>query len=208
MKSLKSTMDQLTAEQNGIKSRIDNLMSLSTETEKRIDSIESEVTQLKKESTTNACPSIISPENLITEIQERQVRACNIIINGIPESDLPDPEERQAHDREEALKIIRKVSPACRDPLQTHRLGKHKANKTRMLKVCLHSKEDAKAILSNHKNKTDSKISIYSDKTPQQQNYFNNLKKELEDRIAGGELNLTIKYHKGTPKIIQLPAKN
>ena len=44
---------------------------------------------------------------------------------------------------------------------------------------------------------------IYSDQTPNQQIYLQNLKEEMTRRNNEGEEDLTIKYIKGIPKIVK-----
>lgn len=78
--------------------------------------------------------------------------------------------------------------------------------KIRPLKISLASASDVfKTLGSSRKLKSDqifNAVRITSDKTPKQRLYFQNLRKELDKRRSDGESNLTIKYVKGIPSIV------
>ena len=45
-------------------------------------------------------------------------------------------------------------------------------------------------------------VIVSNDRTPYQVKYYKTVKKELDDRISKGEVNLKIRYHAGVPKIV------
>lgn len=45
-------------------------------------------------------------------------------------------------------------------------------------------------------------VSFASNKTPQEQSFLKSLSEELDKRTAEGDINLTIKYINGTPRIV------
>jgi len=90
-------------------------------------------------------------------------------------------------------------------PFAIQRLGKFDG-KIRPLKVSLASATDVfKTLGSSRKLKSDqifNEVRIMSDKTPKQRLFFQNLRKELDKRRSDGESNITIKYVKGIPSIV------
>lgn len=59
--------------------------------------------------------------------------------------------------------------------------------------------------MKNHKGND---VRIYSDQTPYQQKYLENLRRKLQERQENGEKDLFIKYKNGTPTIIKIHPKN
>jgi len=90
-------------------------------------------------------------------------------------------------------------------PIAIQRTGKFDG-KIRSMKISLVSAYDVfKTLGSSRKLKSDqifNEVRITSDKTPKQRLYFQNLRKELDKRRSDGESNLTIKYVKGIPSIV------
>lgn len=202
VKNIVNTMDHITLEQETLKTNLDSLKKNAEISDKKIRSLESHVVALK-----NACPSTsnqstINNEELITEIQERNVRAKNIVIVGIPESKSSIPIERHEHDRKEIFKITSTMYAECPEPEKMLRLGKFKTGENRPLKVCYKSEAIAKTLLRNRNTKFEN-IKIFSDQTVSQRKYLQNLKVELETRTTNGETDICIKYVKGTPKIVK-----
>jgi hypothetical protein len=87
------------------------------------------------------------------------------------------------------------------------RIGKPNSSNTRPLKVSLSNDLIAKEVQRNKNKLINSdlprSISISDDKTPKQLEYLKNLRTELQLRRENGEDNITIKYVKGIPSIIE-----
>lgn len=208
IKDIKSTTDTLTEEQAKLKLDIDNLKKSSEITEKRIETIESNF-QSEDPCLLNLSATLTVREEIVNELNERSLRSKNIILFGVPEPKSNNPNERREEDKNAVLKIIKTV--LCKDfsePEKIYRLGKYQSDKNRHLKVCFATQETAKAILKNKQNLKDDNIKIFSDQTPQQQEYMKILKQKLEHRKSSGEENLCIKYIRGVPKIIKQIPKN
>lgn len=86
--------------------------------------------------------------------------------------------------------------------VSVQRLGRREPEKKRPITVVLKSCQDAIWILKN-KSKARKEVRVYDDKTPKQREELNQLRNSLKARTVGGEANLTIKYIKGSPKIVQ-----
>lgn len=92
-------------------------------------------------------------------------------------------------------------------PIKIFRIGKYDAGKSRRVKVCYETTGPAKLLLRN-KDKLPKDIKIFSDQTPAQHKYLQELKDELSRRQANGESDIIIKYINGTPAITKTAPKN
>lgn len=200
VKNIVNTMDHIILEQEILKANLDNLKKGAEISDKKIKSLESDIVALKSTSTSNQIT--LKNEELISEIQERNARAKNIVIVGIPQSKSSISIERYEHDKKEILKLTSTMYAECPEPEKIFRLGKPKTDGTRPLKVCHKSEEIAKTLLRNRSTKFEN-IKIFSDQTVGQRKYLQNLKIELQTRTTNGETDLHVKYVKGTPKIVK-----
>lgn len=200
---INNTIGNIVTDQNSMKITISNLQNSSDNIDKKIDILEAELNELKSAlpvSTSNVLPPL-SCEEIMTEINERNLRSKNIVIVGIPEPDMTT--DRHAFNKNEVIKILKMTNNECPEPLRILRLGKFKPGHSRPIKVCFATEETAKNILRNKSFVNRNNIKIFSDQTPKQKQHIQNLKEELEKRSANGERNLIIKYMKGIPKIIK-----
>jgi hypothetical protein len=201
VRNISNTIDHIILEQNSLKTKLEDLKITSDHTEKRLKSVESDLNLLKNTpQTSTSKPTASTYEELLTEVQERSARAKNIIIVGIPESQSNLPAARNVHDIKEITTLTKAINASCRDPDKVFRLGPFKTDASRPIKVCYRSDEITKSLLRS-KNKPVGNIKIYSDQTVIQRRYLQELKGELQSRIAKGETNLRIKYKKGIPII-------
>lgn len=206
---IKSTTDNLTAEQSTIKSDIITLRNDNCKTEKKVEEINHVVQLLHSDRASSQVSSPIeTQESIIAEINEREFRSKNIIISGIPEPQSSNKEQRTNIDKNEIINLLTSIDKDCSEPKTIMRLGKYDVNKTRPIKVFLKTQEIAKSILRNQSNYKQSSVKIYSDQTPKQREYLQNLKDELNRRQANEKKTLTIRYVNGIPKIVELPSKN
>lgn len=203
---IKTTTDNLTKEQSKLKLDISSLKESKNMTEKKLDQIE---TKLQREDASSSS-TVNVREEIVSELNERGHRSKNIIISGVSEPNANNPSERREEDKTTVLKIINTIvrHTSNLEPERIYRLGKYQSDKCRHLKVCFSSPDIVKSILKNKQNLKEEKIKIFSDQTPQQQEYMAMLKQRLENRIASGEDNLCIKYIRGVPKIIKQTPKN
>lgn len=146
--------------------------------------------------------TVVSPrqrEEIIQESVDRSLRASNIIMANVPESDAKQ-EVDVVND------ILEVIDPAAiAHPENVRRLGVKHGNQPRLLKVDLKSAELVKIVLRKRSmlKKTEYKnIMVHEDRTPAQNKYFKDLKQEIKLRQDRGELNLGIKYTNGIPSIV------
>ncbi|KAL0868638.1 hypothetical protein ABMA27_008093 [Loxostege sticticalis] len=198
VKEIKSTTENLGLENREIKSNLDDLISKYKENNRKIEIIETKLGTFQPANITLPPVSTSSSnnleENLMVELTERLSRSKNIIITGLVEQKSANYKERQDADKREVLNILQNISSDC--------------SKHRPLKVCFSTKDEALFVLRSKNTKVLGSVKIFSDQTPQQQAYFKKLKDELKSRNDNGEMNLTIKYYKGIPKIVKTTPKN
>lgn len=200
LNEISTSTNRLNDEQKNIKIQITDIVSKNNSTEQKIKSIEADITQIKTLADIKRSSSQ-TYENIILEIQERNIREKNIILVGVPECRSNNIEEGRNHDKAEVEKILNSLIEECPRPKKTFRLGKYNPQNNRKIKVCFESEQIAKLILRS-RDKLQQGYKIYSDQTVNQQNYFKALKNELSQRIANGEQDIAIKYVRGTPKIV------
>lgn len=225
MQEIKQATTSLTLEQGNMKAEITTLSDKVSIGEAKMQNIESNVNQMshKLEATEvklktletdffNNQPapsaSTITNEKLITEIQERNSRMKNLIISGIPETYNMDANHRRQSDQQEITRVLNILINNCPQPIKIFRIGKYTKEKNRHIKICFSTSETPILLLKN-KAKLPENLKIFSDKTPLQQELFKQTMEQLNCRLAAGETNLTLKYIRGIPKIIEnRPTKN
>lgn len=210
IKTIQLTTDTFTKQFAQINNEIQNIKTNNTITQDKIKIIENEISQIKEQQFTKsstsqpltlAAPPALDHENLILEVKDRCDREKNVVIAGISEINDSNYKARQIYDMEEVVKMLQSLYEDCPKPVKCMRLGKYIPNKNRAIKVCFSNTDTPKHLLRN-KLKTPENIQIYSDQTPTQQRYMQSLKEELNKRKEKGESDLTIRYIKGTPRIV------
>ncbi|XP_069365626.1 uncharacterized protein [Maniola hyperantus] len=205
---IKSTTEFLIEEQSKLKLEIMNIKSSNNTTQKKVELLESRMQNIDlKMISVDASPKVKAQEEIITELNERNLRSRNILVSGIAESTCTDPKERQIHDRNASWSILKTIYTDCPQPEKVYRIGKYNPDKNRLIKVCFELPKTALYILRNKSSVKNDVNKIYPDQTSQQQSYMKHLKEELEARTRNGETNLIIKYVRGVPKIISAPPK-
>ena len=170
--------------------------------------IETRLLYLENKVASNEKSAYKDREDIIHETMDRLRRANNVIISGLPE-------DSDKTDNELASEIINycKTRPVNKYAVKNaYRLGKSvQRDKPRLLKVTLADNTQAINVLKNKTllaNSPYRNVRIFSDQTPNQADYLKELLSELNDRIEAGEEDLTIKYQRGIPTIIDKDSKN
>lgn len=202
--NIQTTTDFLVSEHTKILTEISDLKSKSNATEDKIKQLESNIQDLSNGPAQYNPQS--STEELIHEITDRAERQKNVIVIGVSEHEEGTSQERQTRDRTEISNILKSVlrTETPLQPWKLQRIGKQKLGVNRPLKLCFDTGSVAKDILKHRNNVIDKGIKIFADQTPAQQSYIKKLREELSNRVRNGEADLTIKYVKGQPKIVNL----
>lgn len=151
----------------------------------------------------------LSNEFIINEINERNKRAKNVIFYNIQESNSNQTGERLSYDNKQVNSTIASIlvdTDNLPTPLKVIRLGRYQPGKLRPIKAIFESDSIVFDIIRNKNKLTHSNppstVYISTDRTPYQRDYMKSLKEELMTRTKNGEAGLTIKFIKGTPKIV------
>lgn len=164
------------------------------------DILKSRVQEISCHTQTNTRPaSTISYH----EIRQRLLRENNVIIKGIPENNETSLDLAFVKEITNCFSGISTTPDVIRE---VTRIGNKSGNKARPIKVSFNNREAAISVLRNksilRSNLKFSKITISDDKTPAQLAELNHRRDELKQRIEKGETDLTIKYIRGSPIIV------
>lgn len=183
---------------------------------KTVEALRDDVQQLQSRLSTlptntteqpRAAGDALAAGDVIAEMAERERRACNIIVAGARESDSAEAADRLKHDESLLKQVLVDAGNVIdiSDVKKVVRLGKKVDSgdsKPRLMKVILRSRECAIEILKNKSKLSD--VRVFNDQTPKQREDLRALRETLKVRQEQGESDLTIKYIRGVPKIIQL----
>lgn len=190
-----------------IKEQISKLEPRVTKNEANIATLTSKVDSLKDS-------NVSDPESIITELNDRNQRAKNAIVHGIPESNSKDAKSRILFDKKSFDSVLQSLSLQDIHPTRIIRIGQATANKPRPVKVTFKCVDEAitffKAFDPNLLGDSfpNCAIDVSRDRTPSERSHLQKLRATLETRTKAGETNLVIKYQNGTPSIIAKKTKN
>lgn len=143
-------------------------------------------------------------EVIVPEVIDRVKRSFNLIISNVPESD-------EATDIVTVSKICDLVNASSSKHISNViRLQSRDRNRPRWIRVSFTNPEIVQTILRKKNSILGTSqyrsVKIQDDKTKEQLSQLTSLRAELRDRLTAGETNLTIKYIKGCPKIVNIPS--
>lgn len=144
----------------------------------------------------NCNPTPLDIETICNEIRDRENRAKNILVFGLPESNDPNADLTEFNNL--LIKLALDVKP-----LRLIRLGKSTANKPRPAKIIFESIDNVIKIFKLSKSFIKYNLKIDHDKTIRERDILKNLRLTLNNRIQNGEKNLTIKYVNNIPTIVE-----
>nr|XP_034824833.1 uncharacterized protein LOC117982579 [Maniola hyperantus] len=130
---IKSTTEFLNEELRKLKLEI---MNIKSSTQKKIELLESKIQSIESKTfSEEASPKVKAQEEIIIELNERNVRSRNILVSGIAELTSTDPKERQIHDKNASWSILKTIYTDCPQPEKVYRIGKHNPDKNRLIKL-------------------------------------------------------------------------
>lgn len=185
-----------------------DLKSLLSALAARIEALETTI----KTSVGAAVAQSIEPklmEEVVAEAKERIRRSRNVIIRGLREQTGSAAQRKEADFAavSNIIGLINEGGPSI-EPLSVIRLGRvERARGPRPVRVVFTHEGDARRVLRN-KAKILGKdgmndVKLQDDKTPQEIRYLENLRSELDRRRQSGEDNITIRYLKHVPTIVE-----
>lgn len=186
------------------KQRIKNLEhKVELELASKLDLRSLEDTMKKTQELTPNTPHAITLEPTLTEMQERQQRANNVLLFGVPEISGSEKEVRVKEELTKITEVLGYCSEGSLEKIKFYRLGKYLESKVRPIKVTFPTREEAIHVIKNkRKIPEETKIYIKSDQTVLQREYLKKVVEQLESRRVNGETNIKIKYINHIPKII------
>lgn len=108
-----------------------------------------EVENLKKSTVSSAFQS---EEFIINEINQRQLRASNLIFYNVVESMASKVEDRVSHDFDQVNEVLQSImKDTVVKPIKVIRLGRSASDKPRPLKVLFNSASEAFDVIKNKK---------------------------------------------------------
>lgn len=146
--------------------------------------------------------------SIIEELCEREKRATNILLFGVPESENQNTETRNQEEQNKVTRLLEKINQNATTEIKLFRLGKPEAGKIRPIKIIFPEKQIAKEILKHKKKLDNNGIYIKGDLTIMQRKFLKDVVAELKSRTDNGEQNLKIIYHNSIPKIVKTKEYN
>lgn len=200
----KSLGNELKSSINALTLRFDALAGEISELKTKVVLLESKVVflenNLSKLDSCNLAVNQATENQIVDELLDRQFRSKNILI-----FNLTDDADHSTNDVCTTKEILSAMDLDY-NPVKVVRLGR-KSDKPRPLKIVLPEINDVFSVLKNKKklqsHSTFNSIRISSDKTSQQRNHFNSIRRELDERKSNGELDLSIRYVRGSPTIVK-----
>lgn len=141
-----------------------------------------------------------SMEEMLVEWEDRKRRSKNVIMTNVSESVKANKNERIIDEKQKVEKILKDID-IKENNFQVFRLGRFEQNRTRLIKVVFTSENDAKQVLIN-KKKLPNNVKAFNDQTPKQREYYNSVKKKLNEMIRNGDSTKIIKFVNSVPTIV------
>lgn len=150
----------------------------------------------------------VCTEDILSEINDRRSRACNILLHGLEESAVTaaNPDDTSLV-ISRVRDILLTVHPSNYDNVKVCRLGKPTSGICRPLRITLPSPDLVIAVLKAT-SKYSGPYKFSNDRTIMQREHLRTLRSQLDMRVQSGETNLTIRYVNGVPKIVHRSSKN
>lgn len=162
----------------------------------KIENLESKI------STLEAKPASIidsTPEDIFSEILDRQARSRNLIFFNVPEL----PSDSNSNDMQSILEVFRHIDTDV-IPVNLLRLGKV-SNQCRPIRITLPNQHDVFNLLKNKSKLRQSEnfknVSFSTDRTLLQRKHLKSILNELNSRKSAGETDLFIKYVNNVPTV-------
>jgi len=147
-------------------------------------------------------------EDIIVELADRNQRSNNLIFYNLDEmADGSSSDECHRVDLSLAKDIVQVIIPVGVSISKVTRLGGRKTGHARPLRVTLPTKEDVISILRN-KRRYVGPVKIHQDQTTKQRKFLNDLRGRLKEYHEVGDINKTIRYFDGVPKIVDRPTSS
>ena len=143
----------------------------------------------------------LATDEIMAELKDRQARAGNLIIHGLPESPSFSPDISRSEDLVAVKSILNQIRPSDYVDITLLRLGKRRSSAPRPLCVGLKSPDVVISVL-RRKSRYVGPCKITDDRTRTQRQALDQLRGRLKELHERGEMNWTIRYNHGVPSIV------
>lgn len=205
-------IDEISRDVTDIKTEMCTIKAGLSALEPRVTMVEDRVASVVE--TVKVIKSEVGSSNIeaaIAEMNERTRRSKNVMVFNLTESSDRDANNRKRHDLDLINKLFSPLLPTLMiNKTKAFRVGKKSPGKFRPLKVVLENASDVSTVISSFSTESAamvdpsfSSVKVSRDKTPREISHLSSLRSELEERSAGGEIDLTIKYINNVPQIVK-----
>ncbi|CAB0015860.1 unnamed protein product, partial [Nesidiocoris tenuis] len=170
--------------------------SKNVDFQQQIDSISAELAALKNNLGAGAqqCETGLPMEEIMNEVRDRQRRACNLLIHDAPESNALSPLSRVNEDSAFVKNVLLKFELNFDQHVsRINRVGMRTTGKNRPLVVTFNDPSTVSKILAGNRARSPPLFKLTQDRTIHERQYLEKLRRELDERIKAGEVNLTIR---------------
>uniref|UniRef100_A0A1B6KAJ5 PHD-type domain-containing protein n=1 Tax=Graphocephala atropunctata TaxID=36148 RepID=A0A1B6KAJ5_9HEMI len=194
---------------SALRTDVSALTKSITEIEPRLLSVEKEVKAIQEIILNWGNQPDLYMDQIYFEVMDRTDRSQNVLLFKVPESKSFDAKKKRSHDVRMLFKLF-SLTPIEYQTFSFHRLGKPHSSNPRPIKVAFHDSKTARAFIRHfsqdivaNADKSLAEVTVSHDRTPQERDNLNQLRKTLEDRIKNGERDLTIKFINNVPQIVK-----
>ena len=189
---LKDEFDELRSHLIQLESRITDIEKFSSSSRKKLEQHDNDINALRTSiSEIENSRLDLSQQDVLDEMEERELRRDNIAVFGIFEKTNGSLSERIQHDQEEVEQLFETMELPGLPFVHTRRVGRTVTGKSRPLIVKLRSRLDKPFVLRNTRLlKSSDKFKrtyVSNDLTKRQQNDRRKLRQELKNRWDAGE---------------------
>lgn len=204
----RAEVDCLRSKRKKINFFCDNCDIISTinDLKKNILELKTEIEALKNSNRRDPDPepgkkSSLSEDEIIAELESRQVRSNNLILYNLEESNKTSAEERKNDDLVRCKQIIlaNLDENKTANLVSCFRIGKFINEKNRLLKITFSNQQQAYEVLKSYR--TTNRLYLNKDLTAYQRSTSYNIRREFRERKNNGE-DVILKYRNGMPQII------
>lgn len=145
----------------------------------------------------------------LNELEERKLRAKNVILFNVPEADLKTPlGEQIVEDSNQVNTLVSSVDrELVRKIVKVSRLGRRGETGARPIKIMLEDQESASSIIFG-RTKLPKELRVKHDLTYFQRMRVRKLWEEVDHRKKNGESNLAVRFVNGSHRIVSMTPKN
>lgn len=194
LKTISGTLNSLQNKINDVENTLQEVLKTQRTQDAEMKNLKQEVLIMKE-----------NYDNILAEVENRERRKTNLIISGLPETEVGSADERKENDLSIVKSLFSKIDNS-KDKIVSavFRIGKMTSSRPRLLKVVCSDAESKRSLLSKSKDLRNlhqyKNVYINPDLTPLQQAQNKKLREELKARRNLGE-DVTIRHGKIVSKI-------